>query len=209
MRSLLSSMLALSVLAPSLAAQQWRALAESGKPDPRVQFEPMPPGWHITTGPAANIVNPRVIAPSAPYIVEIESFLFPGDGDGVYGILLGGENLANPRGAYTAFLVRRDGSAAIMRRQAGADVPLVTWEMADSLITSMGGTGPMRIVVSVAVSGDSSRFFVNGGRIGAVSRLEGPTDGALGVRIGDGVSVHIARLDVIQRHTPAAEPDTQ
>ena len=211
MQSLMYSSLALSLLVLPVAAQQqqppqqWRALSESGKPDPRVVFEAMAPGWHVTTGPPVNIVNPRVTAPSAPFAVEIESFLFPGSSDGIYGVILGGENLSNTRGSYTSFLVRRDGSAAVVRRQAGADTPLISWEVADSLVTlPPTNQGPTRIVVSVNVDPDSIRLVVNGGMVGAVSRHDAPIGGALGVRVGENVNVHIGRLDVIQRYAPTA-----
>lgn len=162
-------------------------------PDSTYAFAPMPPGWHVTMGPGA-VLSDSAHRTEGRFSVESEIFLFPNSSANEYGIVLG------RRGPeWTGFLARRDGNAAIVRNgKAGIEV-LVAWAVHDSV--PKPGTEPVRVVLRVEAEADSTRFLVNGQRVGSIPRTP-EVDGAFGLRVGPGVNVHVSRLDHTRRLAP-------
>jgi hypothetical protein len=116
-------------------------------------------------------------------------------------VFLGGSDLEDAGRSFTAFLVRRDGSAAVVRRRGGVETVLLLWIKADSL-PSQPGQEPVHAVLSVSVEADSVHFRVNNGRVGALSRDGVAPDGAFGLRVESDVNLHVTRLDAIRRYAP-------
>jgi hypothetical protein len=162
-------------------------------PDSAYAFAPMPPGWHVTMGPGA-VLSDSTHRAEGRFVVEAEIFLFPNSGPAEYGIVLGRRGLE-----WTGFLARRDGNAAIVRRGQTGTMDLVAWEAHDSV--PQPGTDPARVVLRVEAEADSTRFLVNGQRVGSVPRTSA-VDGAFGLRVGPGVNVHVSRLDYTRRLAP-------
>ncbi|HSR43332.1 MAG TPA: hypothetical protein VLL48_14185, partial [Longimicrobiales bacterium] len=74
-----------------------------------VYFVDMPPGWHVTTGPAAILWNPGT-AVDGSYRVEMEVFLFdPESRREGFGLFVGGHDLDGPDRRYLYFLIREGG----------------------------------------------------------------------------------------------------
>ena len=169
-----------------------------------VEHAPMPPGWHITTKPGS-IFHDAALAARGRFAVGLEVHLFPGTSQDGFGLFLGGENLAtNP--SYVAFLIRRDGSAAIERVEGAARTALVPWTRAASVKPHPGGDDTAFNTILVRADVDSIRFDANGQRVAAIARAGLTIDGAFGIRAGSDLNLHVTNLDVTTRIAPAAAP---
>lgn len=198
---------------PMLAPQGWRwsldapaRLRNGGtfaSADSLFEFVHMAPGWHITMGPGAALFDPRERA-EGRFVVQSELILFPNASANEYGLFVGGRDLEGAGKEWFAFVVRADGSAAVMHR-AGAETHLVMpWTKHEAVKVRPDG-GSVTNVVAVRAEPDSVRFVVNGARIAAYPRAALAVDGAFGFRIGQGVNLHITNLDVTRRLAPFPE----
>ncbi len=161
-------------------------------------FVEMPPGFHITTGPAGIFYDPGLSA-SGDFRAELEVFLFdPGTRREAFGIFLGGQGLEGPGQRYTYFLLRNGGEFLIKRRE-GAETPTVQSWTASGAIKSWsdrGSDASVRNVLAVEARGDRVRFFVNGAEVADLPRTEVPVDGTVGIRVNHALNLHIARIEV-------------
>jgi hypothetical protein len=166
-------------------------------------FTRMPPGWHITTGPGVLLYDPTVQA-QGRYRLETEFFLFPDPTEHHVGIFFGGSALeGSPAEArWLGLLVRRDGTAGIVRRNGSAEQIVVAYARSDSLPVHPGNDS-QRITLAVDAEADSVRFFVNRARLAAVPRADLQPDGHFGFRVGPGLNLHVVRLDYTTRLAPA------
>lgn len=212
----------LLALAPRLPAQVagmpagWRAVTDApaeyvatgieANAGARYNFANMAPGWHITTGPGTLLFNPS-IRPAGRFRLETDLFLFPNPSDQPVGLFFGGTGLDGPLASVQWFglLVRRDGTAAVVHSHGTAHQPLVPYARADSLPPHPGGES-QRITLAVDADADSVRFFVNRGRVAAVPRAGLNLDGPFGFRVGQGLNLHVVRLDYTQKLAPARTP---
>ncbi|HEU5050172.1 MAG TPA: hypothetical protein VFU00_07630, partial [Gemmatimonadales bacterium] len=148
-----------------------------------------------TMGPGG-LVYDSLNQAAGRFSLEAEIFLFPGSSAGEYGIFLGRSG-----SGWTAFVVRRDGSAAIVRHDGGRAVMLAPWAERDS-VPKLDPNGPVKVVLRVDAEPDSVRFHVNGGRVAAVGRAAAMVEGGFGLRAGPGVNLHVSRLDHTRRLAP-------
>src|SRR3990167_3205028 len=105
-------------------------------PDGSFRFVEMAPGWHLTSGPGVVLYHPghNIDGPAATrsFVVRSEIFLFPDSENGEYGVFLAGKSLSTDAREYLAFLLRRDGSAAVLHRAGGEMHEVWPWTAADS-----------------------------------------------------------------------------
>jgi hypothetical protein len=166
-------------------------------PEGKWLFGVMAPGWHITTRPGAVLYEPTY-AGTGRFSVESETFLFPGTSQAGVGLLLGGRALDAADARYTAFVIRRDGSVAVQRREGGQTVTLADWARAKEV--QPGQTGePARNLLRVDVEAEVTRFLVNGAVVAEVRRPAAEFAGTVGLRIGADIDVHVTNLDVTLR----------
>lgn len=183
------------------APPDWKwALDRSGAPDSTFSFVMMPPGYHITTGPAATLFHPGLRADGI-FTLESEIFLFPASADGEYGLFIAGADLEGDGRAYTAFVARRDGATAVLRRAGASITPLVAWARHDSVQTP-SAEDAVKNVLRVAVERAAVVFTVNGAEVARVPRDSVATDGLFGFRVGQGVNLHVTTLDFMRRLAP-------
>jgi hypothetical protein len=201
MRIVLLSLTVLAALltSPRLCVGQWRKVTDSGAPD-SVLHDRMPPGWHITTGPAAILFDPSHQA-RGRFAVEAEIHLFPGESNEGYGVFLGGSGL-DSSSSWTAFLIRKDGSATIERRVNSTPTVLVAGVKSPAIKPHTGGQGTTLNQIRVLVQGDSAIFSANGQRVAAISTRDLPLDGTFGFRVGRGLNLHVTNLDLVTRLAP-------
>ena len=161
-------------------------------------FVEMPPGWHVTTGPAGIFWDPRQTA-SGEYRVEMEVHLFdPGGRREAFGFFVGGQDLEGDGQAYTYFLIR-DGGQFIVKRRDGAEAPTVRPWTADEAILAYADRGEdvtVRNVLALECGGETVRFFVNGTEVASVPRTDVRTEGVVGLRVNHRLNLHVTRLDV-------------
>jgi hypothetical protein len=161
-----------------------------------VRLVTMPPGWHITTGPAIITWDPAWQA-SGTYRVELESFLFPGERQEGYGLFVGGRDLEGDGQAYLYVLLRKDGQLIIKRRDGAATPTLVPWTAHSAIVPQTEGTA--KNILAVDVAADSVRIFVNDQRVTALPRAGLPTDGQVGLRVNHALNLHVTRVDITER----------
>lgn len=160
-------------------------------------FVEMPPGWHVTTGPAGIFWSPENTA-SGDFRAEMEVFLFDPQGRReAFGIFVGGSDLEGPEQSYTYFLLR-DGGQYIIKRREGAQAPTVhPWTGHDAVLAyddrEQGGAS-VKNVLAIEAGGDTVRFYVNGTEVARLPRSEVPVDGVYGFRVNHALNLHVSRL---------------
>lgn len=222
-RSLARSLMLMACIAsPTLAAGQqaaasasppgWRwsldrpaRMSAGGKAigtDSLFEFGPMAPGWHLTMGPGGVLHDPQERAEQR-FVVTAEMILFPDASmDGEYGIFVGGRALdSSAQKQWFAFVVRGDGSAAVMHR-AGAETHLVLPWARHAGVKPRPDGATVTNVVQLRAEPDSVRFLVNGERVAAFARADLDVDGTYGFRIGARVNLHVTNLDLTRRLAP-------
>ncbi|MDX1395189.1 MAG: hypothetical protein R3195_12400 [Gemmatimonadota bacterium] len=199
---------ALATLAPVVEAQDepsgppegWVVLTDrGGHGGGDLQFVDMPPGWHITTGPSGIFYHPDNTA-SGEFVVESEVFLFdPGSRNEAFGIFIGGDGLDGDEQVYTYFLIRRDGSALVKRRDGGSTSNIMGWTPAESVVTweERGDEAvTARNVLRVEVGGGEMAFSVNGEEVYRGSTDGVRVDGVVGLRVNHGLNLHFSSLEI-------------
>jgi hypothetical protein len=209
-RSALSAALLVCLASSGSAIEQaapegWKWLTDSpvtviGGLEPKpgeFTFTTMAPGWHITSRPAATLFEPTVSA-TGRYAVESEVFLFPGTSAEGFGVFVGGRDLEGVA-RYLTFLIRRDGSAAVERRDGAKTTALSPWTRHAAITPHPGGDETARNVLRIEAEAAQVAFLVNGTKVLDVPREPGLFDGQVGLRIGADLNLHITNLDVTRR----------
>jgi hypothetical protein len=161
-------------------------------------FGTMAPGWHITTRPGVVVFEPSH-ASRGRFAIESESFLFSGDSPAGFGVIVGGVDLdAKARAKYVAFLIRRDGSAAIESVEAGRVTALHPWTKAAAIVPGTPG-GQAKNVLRVEAEASTVTFLVNGQKVAEVPRDGTRFDGIVGLRVGENLNLHVTNLDLTHR----------
>ena len=165
-------------------------------------FVAMPPGGHVTTGPAGIFWSPTSSA-SGDFRLEMEVFLFdPGTRREAFGIFLGGKNLDGDAQEYSYFLLR-NGGEFILKRREGSEAPTVRpWTRNEAILSyaDRGDDASVKNVLAVEAHGAEVALLVNGTEVARVPRSEFGVDGVFGFRVNHGLNVHVSRLEVVGRH---------
>lgn len=198
---------AFSLPAPALTAQDferphgWQVrFDESGASEDQLEmFVSMPPGWHVTSGPAAIYWGPEMEA-AGEYRIEMEVFLFEPQGmmREAFGFFAGGRTLDGDDIEYTYFLVR-DGGEFIVKRREGADAPTIRpWTGHEAILAwaDRGDGTTVKNILAAEAGADEVRFFVNDAQVAALPRAEVAMDGIYGFRVNHMLNLHISRLEV-------------
>jgi hypothetical protein len=200
---LVTSLLALVFFAAPLAAQDqdlerpgdWTVRFDRPAPDSAIYFVSMPPGWHVTTGPAAILYNPSQTA-DGEYRLESKIFLFPVERREGFGVFIGGENLDNDNQSYLYFLIRKDGTYLIKHRAGGETHLIVNWTASDAIVKHEGQEGTAENVLAIECGAETVDFYVNGTKVNSLPRSQMDVEGVYGLRINHGLNVHVTSLDL-------------
>lgn len=172
--------------------------ADHGAAPEGLEFVTMPPGWHITTGPAVILWEPGRTA-SGEYRVEADIHLFdPAGRREAFGLFIGGSDLHGDGQRYTYFMLR-DGGQFLVKRRAGAETPTVVDWTTHSSIRKWADRGDGASVlnhIAVEVRGDRVRMLVNGDEVGSVPRSQVDAEGLVGLRVNHNLNLHVSRLEV-------------
>jgi hypothetical protein len=178
-----------------------RVTAESKLAPDTWHFVAMPPGWHVTMGPGG-LLYPRGRTVAGNFVLQAEIFLFPGDNQNEYGLFLGGVDPEGVSPQYLAFVARRDGRAAVLRRAGPSFTPVVDWKANDAVLAHPGGSATAKNVLRVDVGAAEVVFTANGKDIATLPRAGLAVDGVFGFRVGKDLNLHITTLDVTERLAP-------
>lgn len=162
-------------------------------------FVSMAPGWHITMGPGGVLFHPDARA-WGRFEVQSRLILFPGTAPQEYGVFVGGAALETRSPSWSAFVVRRDGRAAVLRHENGATLEIMPWTAAAG-VKAGAATNVVRVQVDTAV-----HFVVNDSTVAVLPKSAVVTDGVYGFRIGRDLNLHITTLDATVRHAPVPPP---
>lgn len=156
----------------------------------------MPPGWHITNGPGVALYHPQHVGKGL-FRVQSQAFLFPGDSQEEYGVFVGGRGFEDASAApsYTAFVARRDGRIAVLKREGGRTTPLLDWTANDAAVAHTGD-GTAKNVFKVEVHATDVAFSVNDKEVARLPKAQVPTDGHFGLRAGARMNLHVSTFDV-------------
>jgi hypothetical protein len=173
-----------------------RIVSALDPPDGAWLFGTMAPGWHITTRPGVILFEPSYSS-RGRFVVESESFLFPGTSSTGFGIFVGGRDLEGLPN-YVAFVIRRDGSAAIESVEAGRTTALHPWTKASAVVAGTE-TGNVKNLLRVEAEASVVTFLVNGQKVAEVPRDNTRFDGLVGLRVGADLNLHVTNLDLTHR----------
>lgn len=157
----------------------------------------MPPGIHVTTGPATIAYHPDSTA-TGDFTIESETFLFDPQGRReAFGFFIGGGDLQGPGQRYTYFLLR-EGGEFLVKTRAGSEMSVVQDWTAHPAIVSFAtrpeDAGTAKNVLGLVVSGDELRFSVNGEEVWSGSRDGLATEGVFGLRVNHGLNLHVTTI---------------
>lgn len=193
--------LALVCLASPLAAQElerpahWKVRFDRPAPDSAIYFVSMPPGWHITTGPAAILYDPAHTA-KAEYRVQSEIFLFPGERREGFGLIIGGADLEAANQSYLYFLIRKDGRFLVKQRAGAETHVIIPWTEHAAIVKHDGGDGTAKNLLAIECGSEQVRFFVNDQQVAWLPRSELNVEGIVGLRVNHSLNVHVTDLTV-------------
>ncbi|UCC84974.1 MAG: hypothetical protein JSW46_08700 [Gemmatimonadota bacterium] len=193
--------LALVCSTSPLAAQElerparWKVRFDRPAPDTAIYFVTMPPGWHITTGPAAILYDPSKTAQDE-YRVQSEISLFPGERREGFGLLIGGADLQAANQSYLYFLIRKDGRFLVKHRAGSETHVIIPWTEHSAIIKHDGGEGEVKNVLAIECGAQQVRFFVNDQLVAWLPRSEMDVDGIVGLRVNHSLNVHVTNLTV-------------
>ncbi len=159
----------------------------------------------VETGPHVVLWRTGQAPVAPPYTVRARMQKLHGRLHEGYGIVFGAESLEGPEAEqrYSYFLVRGDGSFLI-RRRAGAEVPVVRAWTTDPSIRRDSEEGGHPNEVEVQVGVDSVGFLVNGTQVARVAASEVDVTGIPGVRVA-----HQVQLELIDFEVEAGSQDEE
>ena len=162
----------------------------------------MPPGMHVTTGPAMIAYHPDSTA-TGSYTVESEVFLFdPQDRREGFGFFVGGSGLDGEDQHYTYFLLRQGGEFLVKVREGSETRVVQDWTAHDAIRSWPGGEdATAQNVLSLRVTDSALVLLVNDAPVweGAPGSVE--TDGVFGLRVNHGLNLHVTSIT----RTPAMD----
>ncbi len=160
-----------------------------------INFMAMPPGLHVTTGPAFIAWHPDSVA-AGDFRIESETFLFDPEGrrEG-FGFFVGGSDLHGAEQAYTYFLLR-DGGEFLVKRRDGEETSVVAgWTAHPAIVSWADKSGSTaKNVMALEAEGPEMRFFVNGEQVWSGPRGELPTAGIFGLRVNHALNLHVTTI---------------
>lgn len=165
-------------------------------------FVQMPPGWHVTTGPGVLLYPGANGDAAGNFSIEAEIFLFPGESLEEYGVFVGAKDIDATDPSYTAFVLRRDGRAAILKRRGPQITAVADWQARNAIPSLVGGKDAVKNVLRVDVTATTVTMSVNGAQVAAVPRQDVDADGRFGFRVGKDMNLHITTLNLTRRLAP-------
>lgn len=208
------SVVVLSLAASSLASQAdpdrsvagggsfppgWNVRTERNAPTTNVKFQAMGSrgDLHTTVGPAAIYWRDRDTVSGNYHVVAKMIQMKKPTHPEAFGIVIGGQNLADSTQRYTYFLVRpTDGMFSIRRRAGYTTRPtaVVEWTASDAVVK--GDSGEAANELSIEVKGGRVRFMVNGKEVYAGNAADLDVNGVVGYRVNHNLDVHLGALGI-------------
>ena len=205
MRRFALAALALAIAAPAFAQapEGWTFRVDPSRnpndPDRsnEVAFAKMDPGFHVTTGPAAVLYNPKNVATGTYTLKGTFHLMKPSGHNNYYGLVFGGDALDAAGQNYLYFLVGQNGSYIVTHR-AGASTHSVQPRTMHEAVVKPGADGKSANTLEVRVGADKIDYVINNVVVHTTPKtgMTSKTDGIWGVRINHQLDVHVTGLGV-------------
>lgn len=157
----------------------------------------MPPGYHVTTGPAMIAWHPDSVA-TGDFRVESETFLFDPQGRReAFGFFIGGSDLQGPDQRYTYFLLREGGEFLVKTRVGSETAEVQGWTPHPAIVafaTKPEDAHTAKNVLALEAAGDELSFSVNGEQVWNGPREDLAANGVFGLRVNHGLNLHITTI---------------
>ncbi len=197
MVGMLASDIALNVLGlpprrPAVRPDGWKVVAlQPGADTTAINFRTMMAGVHVTAGPGALYFNPDSAAVGDYTVAGTFIGLADPDPDYGHGILLAGRSLETSEAAYLRFVVRGSGEYALIRHAHGSDEALIPWTEAAAIHHKRPHANAANALAAQVERG-TLHLQINDEEVAALPLGSvGPSDGIIGLWVGDGDDVHI------------------
>ncbi|MDQ6612247.1 MAG: hypothetical protein M3Y64_07420 [Gemmatimonadota bacterium] len=168
-----------------------------------VRLVNMAPGWHMTSGPAALLWNPKDVVHGV-FVATALLYLGPprtGDLPG-YGMFFGGRNMGTPAASYFEFLVRNDRRYSLRKHDGAKVTVLKDWSDLAGIGQHQGQHDHIvRNVFRIVADANMVQLMVNRMVALALPRKDLPPDGTFGMRIGASQEMTVDELG-IEGHMP-------
>jgi hypothetical protein len=185
--------------APARLADQ--PLDPLAAPDTLWRFVSVPSGWEVTTGPGV-LLFPADQPGDTGYVLEAEVVLLPNSGTDELGLVLEGA-AGSGDSAYTAFLVKPDGSVAVVERRDTTTAYLMPWTP-HRAVAAPGADHPLvRNLLRLRVTKSALSFAVNGVEITSLPRGNLTASGRVGFRFGHDLNVRVSSLNLTYQLLPS------
>ena len=194
------ALLALPIALTAQAPEGWELRADRPDQDlSEVAFTEMPPGWHVTTGPAVILYRPDMVAGGA-YRVDMDVFLFDPEGRReAFGLFIGGRDLQGGNQRYTYFLIRDGGQFLVKSREGRETSTHVEWTDHPAIRgydDRDEGEVTVQNVLTAQVGSGEIRFLVNDQEVTRVSTDGLSVEGIVGLRVNHALNLHISRFEL-------------
>lgn len=206
MRRLVLAALALAVAAPAYAQapEGWTFRVDPSRnpSDPdrsnEVAFAKMEPGFHVTTGPAAVLYNPKNTASGQYTLKGTFHLMKPSSHNNYYGLVFGGNSLDGPQQNYLYFLVGQNGSYIIKHRAGDTMTHDVQGRTPHDAVVKPNAEGKSANTLEVRVGADKIDYVINDVVVHSTPKtgMTSRTDGIWGARINHQLDVHVTGLGV-------------
>ena len=111
----------------------------------------------------------------------------------------------NSAPTYTALMMRKDGSASVVRRTTGESKDLSAWAAVPG-VKPHGGKDAEKHALRIEADTATVTFLIDGTKVASHPRADVTPEGHFGFRIGRGVNIHVVRLDFTQQLAPPRAP---
>lgn len=185
--------------------EHWKVRYDGSDEAAERNFVVMRPGWHVYAGPGGLLWDPGRFA-SGNYAVKSTIYLFPeGDPersgstqvDSPYGLFLGGRDLEGDAPEYVSFQIDNAGRFRITRHTGEEVQELAPWTADDDVaVLNEPATSPAENVLEVDVRGEQTIFLIDGESVAEVPTSKLPVEGIVGLRAGEGLSLHITEIAI-------------
>lgn len=178
----------------------WHARADRGT-TANLRMADMPPGWHITTGPAVILWRPADVATGEfTATTTLHQTAAPTHPE-AYGLFIAGSGLdSNPD--YMYFLVRGDGKYMVRHRAANGELHTIVDWTENAAVRKQNAAGAASNTLVVEGGPWGVRFKVNGTQVGEWLKRDVPylnAAGQIGLRVNHNLDVHASTLTVERR----------
>ena len=185
--------------------EHWKVRYDGSDEAGERNFVVMRPGWHVYAGPGGLLWDPGSFA-SGNYAVKSTIYLFPeGDPersgstriDTPFGLFLGGRDLEGDEPTHVSFLIDNTGRFRIAEHTGDKTNTLVPWKAHDGVeVLDDPATSPAENVLEVDVRGEQTIFYIGGELVAELPSEDLGLDGAIGLRAGEGLSLHITEIAI-------------